>query len=166
MKTHHLFTALLALTMGFAVAQNEKKDPIADIRAQVKDPAKAFTLIVEFHVKPGTEKEFRKAVQESVKNTRKEEGNAAYSCHQDQSDSTKFVFFEIWRSIPALEEHVKQDYVKALLGKAEELAASPPVIRVLKPAVPGAPKPKGGQAPAGEAKPAAGATEKPAEAAK
>ncbi|MBP7949264.1 MAG: antibiotic biosynthesis monooxygenase [Verrucomicrobiales bacterium] len=136
-------TAILAaFAMGTSPAQEGKKDPAADIKAQLKDPSKPFTVLVEFHVKPGTEKEFRKAVQNSVRNTRKEPGNAAYSCHQDVKDPTRFVFFEIWRSIPALEEHLGKDYVKTLLGKAEELSAEPPTIRVLTPWVPGPPKEK------------------------
>lgn len=155
---HHHTTAMrtvtllsvLAATAGFACAQQEKKDPIADIKAQVKDPAKPFSMIVEFHIKPGTEKEFRKVVQDSVKNTKQEPGNAAYACHQDAKDPTRFVFVELWRSVAALEAHIQQPYVKALLGKAEEVAAEPPAIRVLTPWVPGPPKekPSGGAAPA------------------
>lgn len=149
MKTLSLLTAAACLLLGSAFAQDEKKDPIADIRAQVKDPTKPFTLLVEFNLKPGQAKEFRKLVHESVKNTRKEAGNAAYSCHQDAGDPNKFVFFEIWRSIAGLEEHIKQDYVKALLGGAEAMSAQPPVIKVLTPWVPGPPKAPGA-APAGD----------------
>ena len=152
---------IAALSFGIissTVAQYTK-DPIADIKSQLKDPTKPFTTLVEFTIKPQAIKEWRKLVQESVKNTKKEPGSITYTSHQYAKDPGKFVFVEVWRSFAALEEHVKQDYVKTLLTKAGELSAAPPSIRVLTPWVPTPPKPK---TDAGAAKPAAAAETKPA----
>lgn len=156
------FIAALSFGILSSSLAQDTKDPIADIKSQLKDPAKPFTTLVEFTIKPEAIKEWRKLVQESVKNTKKEAGSITYTSHQDAKDPGKFVFVEVWRSFAALEEHVKQDYVKTLLTKAGELSAAPPSIRVLTPWIPAPPKPKAdasAPAPAAETKPAAPATE-------
>ncbi len=132
----------------------DSKDPLADIKSQLKDPAKPFTLIVEFSIKPEHVKEWRKLVQDSVKQTKQEPGCVTYTCHQDAKDPNKFVFVEVWRSMAAIEFHVQQEYVKSLLGKAGELGSAPPNIRVLTPWVPAPPKPKDEGAPAKPTDPA------------
>jgi quinol monooxygenase YgiN len=125
-------TFLIVVLAAAASAQ----DPIADIRAQLKDSDSMFTLIVEMHLKPGSEQQFRKLAQEAVRATRKEPGNAAYEVHQDAKDPGTFVFFEKWRSISAVVEHVAKDYTKTLLDGAADLSSSPMSIRVLTPFVP------------------------------
>ncbi|MGI8604576.1 MAG: putative quinol monooxygenase [Verrucomicrobiales bacterium] len=148
--------SLVAMALTTA-AYAQTADPLAELRAQVKNPDSMFTVIVEFRLKPGSDKEFRKAAQEGVRNTRKEPGNAAYEVHQDAKDPSTFVFFEKWRSMKALEEHIATPYTKNLMAKAAELSASPMTIRVLTPFVPQPPKP-------GVGKPAPGAPDtKPAE---
>lgn len=135
----------IAPTLGFA----QDVDPLADIKKQIKDPAKPFTLIVEFKVKPDKAKDFKKMVREAVKNTRMEPGNAAYQVHADAGQENTLVFFEIWRSVEALEAHVKQEYTKTLLGSAETHCDGKPNIRVLTPFAPAGPgKPKAAETPA------------------
>ncbi len=129
------FLAFLALVAP-ATAQTE--DPLAPIKAAVKDASKPFTLIVEFKLKPGSLKAVRPSVMAAVKATRQEPGNAAYESHLEASSDT-VVFFEKWRSIAALEEHVGKDYTKALLDKLKEVAAEPMKARVLTPFFPGGP---------------------------
>jgi quinol monooxygenase YgiN len=139
----HIFSLLVACSlMSTGVLSQEAKDPIAELKSQLKDPTKPFTTLVEFSIKPESIKEWRKLVQESVKNSRQEPGCITYTSHQDVKDAGKFVFVEVWRDVAALEFHVQQPYVKALLGKAGEISSAPPVIRVLTPWVPAPPKPK------------------------
>jgi quinol monooxygenase YgiN len=135
MKLPLVSLSLLLLVLG-AGARAQEADPIADIRAQLKNPDAMFTLLVEMHIKPGSEKQFRKLAQEAVRNTRQEPGNAAYEVHQDAKNPGKFVFFEKWRGISALTDHVAKDYTKALLSGVSELAESPMTIRLLTPFVP------------------------------
>lgn len=139
-----LLLILLLLPAPLALAQNDKApdDPLADIRRQLKNPQEMFTLIVEFDLKEGHEKEFRQLVQEAVRQTRKEGGSAAYEAHQDANDPTRFVFFEKWRSMTALEEHVMKGYTQHLLNSAAEFSEKPMTVRVLTPYVP-----KGGKHP-------------------
>jgi quinol monooxygenase YgiN len=122
---------------GLAPAHAQDSDPLAGFRAQLKNPDSMFTLIVEFHVKPGTEAAFREAAGPAVQATRREAGNAAYEVHQDVKEPTRFVFFEKWRSLKALEAHVAQEHTKTLLARLGEISESPMTIRLLMPSVPG-----------------------------
>ena len=153
------YLAILSFLAYAAAAPAQTEDPLAPIRSAVKDATKPFTLIVEFKLKPGSLKEVRPIVTAAVKSTRQEPGNAAYETHLDASSDT-LVFFEKWRSIAALEEHVAKDYTKTLLDRMKELAAEPMKLRVLTPFFPagpgGKPAPKAGAAkPAESSKPAA-----------
>jgi quinol monooxygenase YgiN len=120
-----------------AAEENPPADPLAPIKSQLKDPEKPFSLLVEFTLKPASVKEFRALARESVKLTRQEEGNLGYEVHQDIGDAKKLIFWEKWASLAALEKHITFDYVKSLLGRAEELCEGKPVIRVLTPSIPG-----------------------------
>ncbi len=155
-----LLAAALTLLASPVVAQDA--DPLADIRSQLKNPDAPFSMIVEFKVKADMAKEFKALVREAVKNTRKEEGNATYQVHADAKDPNTLVFVEIWRSMKALEDHVKQDYTAKLLGAAATHCEGKPSIRILTPAT-GIPGPKAPGAPGAPGAPAPGVAEKKVE---
>jgi quinol monooxygenase YgiN len=128
--------SLLASFALATIALGQSADPLAPIRAALKDPAKPFTLIVEFKLRPGAAAEARDVVESAVAATRKEPGNAAYACHHDPAEPDTLVFLETWNGLAALESHVAADYTRALLEKLGSLAAEPMKLRVLAPFVP------------------------------
>jgi quinol monooxygenase YgiN len=135
MKHLALFCSLCAFPF-FTPTYAQDADPLAPIKAQVKDHNAPFTLIVEFKVKPDQAKAFKKLIRQAVTNTRKEPGNAVYSTHADTKDENTIVFTEVWRSMEALQSHVGQEYTKALLGSAKDMCEAEPTIRVLLPLTP------------------------------
>src|SRR5207237_36699 len=55
-----------------------KPDRLAAVRAQLKDPAKPFVLLVKFELKAEPDAEFAKLADAAAAGTRKEPGNIAY----------------------------------------------------------------------------------------
>ena len=56
--------------------------------------------------------------------TRKEDGCIDYCLHQDNNDSTVFIFYENWENATCLEKHMNSEhfkaYVSAIDGMIEE----------------------------------------------
>ncbi|MFO0929064.1 MAG: putative quinol monooxygenase [Gemmataceae bacterium] len=121
---------LLAVVMGlslvgFAGAADEKAEP--DLPTRLKNlpvpEGKPFTLIVHLQVKKGQEAALLKAARPAIIGTRKEPGCVAYELHQDLEHPTRFVFFEKWKTVEDLRQHLQMPYLKtfgATLGKATE----------------------------------------------
>lgn len=130
-----LISIILAIAIaGLATAQND--DPLARIKGALKDPAKPFSLVVEFTLKPDSAAAVKSLLATAVQKTREEAGNLAYTCHQDAQNPDTLVFFELWTSIKALESHVTEPHTKALVEKLTELSTEPMKVRVLHPFVP------------------------------
>jgi quinol monooxygenase YgiN len=108
-------------------AQEDKKAPdvIARLKA-VKDLKGPFTLIVHLQVKKGEEKAMLDAAKPAIAATLKEKGCLAYELHQDLDDPTKFVFYERWKSVDALSDHLGAAHTKKLLGAVGKIAAGAP----------------------------------------
>jgi quinol monooxygenase YgiN len=130
-----LISIILAIAVGgLAAAQND--DPLARIKGALKDPAKPFSMAVEFTLKPGSAAAVKSLIATAVQKTREEAGNLAYTCHQDAQNPDTLVFFELWASMKALEFHVTEPYTKAMIEKLTELSTEPMKVRVLYPFVP------------------------------
>lgn len=55
--------------------------------------------------------------------TRQEEGCISYTLHQDNEDSSVFIFYETWQSLVHLERHIASDHYRAYASAAEGLIA-------------------------------------------
>ncbi len=72
--------------------------------------------------------EVLKALQNMVKETRKEEACELYSLHQGIEDKNEFVFYEIWKNEEGLAQHNEQPYIKAFGALADEKLQEKPQI--------------------------------------
>lgn len=121
MRTLLVLVAGLAL-VGFAAAADDKEPDLGTRLKALKVPAgKPFTLIVHMQMKKGQEATMRKAARPAIIATRKEPGCVTYELHQDLEHPTRFVFFEKWKSVEALGEHLEMPYIKKLLGTVGEI---------------------------------------------
>ena len=132
---------LLAVAVNLAACallvpgvRGEEPNPIAvQVKADLKDPNKPFTLTVSIQAKGGAEARLEAAFAKAVPPTRKEKGCLAYDLNRDAKTPTQYLLYERWQNLAALDAHLKTDYINALLKELGELAASSE-IRVLVPA--------------------------------
>jgi quinol monooxygenase YgiN len=128
----------LAVVLTFsalAPAADDTPNPIvAQVKANLKDPDKPFTMLVRIKVKEGSEEKFEKAFAKARVQTRKEKGNRAYDLARDTKMPTQYVVYERWANIEALDEHIKSKYIQALLVELHDLTAGPPELSVFVPA--------------------------------
>jgi quinol monooxygenase YgiN len=124
--------ALLALPLALSAA-DETNPLVAKIKADLKDPTKPFTLIVQLEAKDGMQAKLEAAFAKAVKETRKEKGCLAYNLNRDAKESTRFLVYERWKSLADLEAHLKSPHITALLGELKELLTAPPEGKVLLP---------------------------------
>jgi quinol monooxygenase YgiN len=140
MRTFHRFAlvalAFLLLSMSVPVrAADEKTDPIiANVKANLKDTSKPFTMLVLLKVKAGNEEKFEKAFSKAVEPTRKEKGCKAYDLAREAKAAGQYVVYERWADLAALDAHIKSKHIQTLLGEIGELLASPPEVKVYVPA--------------------------------
>lgn len=120
--------ALLAVAVP-AEAQDKEPEIITRLKA-VKDLKGPFTLIVHVEVKKGEGKHMLEASAPCIAATRKEKGCIAYELHQDLEDPSKFVFFERWKSVKDLQDHLGADHTKKLLGEVVKILAGTPKFQV------------------------------------
>jgi quinol monooxygenase YgiN len=66
-----------------------------------------------------------------VEESRKEVTCLKYDLHQGSEDKTQFVFWEIWESNEALEEHNQQPYIQAFREIAAEKLQAAPLVYLL-----------------------------------
>ena len=78
--------------------------------------------------KPEFIDEVKTVLENMVIQSRKEETCIRYDLHQGTEDKNQFVFWEIWESKDALEQHNQQSYIQAFREMAaEKLQAAPQV---------------------------------------
>jgi len=89
------------------------------------------TVLAKCKAKPGMEEELRKELMALVAPTRSESGCINYDLHQSADDKALFILYENWVSKKDLDEHLAMPYLKAFLGKADEILAQPVDIALL-----------------------------------
>lgn len=94
-------------------------------------PSKELIVVASFKAKNDKQEAAFTELGALVSPTRKEAGCIQYDLHRWTDDPGVFVFYEIWKSKQALEQHLEMPYLQALLGKAEDLFAAPPEINFL-----------------------------------
>ena len=126
--------ALLALPALALSAADEPHPLVAKIKADLKDPAKPFTLVVQLQVKEGMHAKLETAFVKAAKETRKEKGCITYDLNRDAKDPTRFMVYERWKSLADLEAHLKAPHITALFDELKDVLAAPPEGKVLLPA--------------------------------
>jgi (4S)-4-hydroxy-5-phosphonooxypentane-2,3-dione isomerase len=119
------------------VLAEEKENPILTLaKASVKNPEKPFTLIVALKVKEGAREKFEAAFARASRATHKEKGNLRYDLNRDTKEPSGYLVYERWKSVAALEQHLKTDHIKELLAALPDLLAGSPEPHILLPVGP------------------------------
>ena len=89
-------------------------------------------IIVHAHieVKSGNEAAFASAAKKCVEETRKENGNIAYSLHASVINGAKFIIVEKWESRENLIAHTKTDHYIEYKKATADLLEKPTIVEV------------------------------------
>jgi quinol monooxygenase YgiN len=99
-------------------AGEDKENPVITfVKSRLKNPDKPFTLIVRVQVKEGAGKQFEAAFAKAIPASRKEKGNLAYDLNRDTQDPSRYLVYERWKDLAALEAHLQTPHLKALLAE-------------------------------------------------
>jgi quinol monooxygenase YgiN len=71
-----------------------------------------IVLIVHMKVRPGTEEECKRLIRAMEEHTRTEQGCIQYVGHQSLEDSTRFSFYETYKSRADLDAHWASEHFK------------------------------------------------------
>lgn len=113
---------LSAVALGFALAGFATADDhpvVASAKKELKHPDKPFTMWVSVTAKAGKEKELEEAFLACQKDTRKEKGCVAYDINRGAD--RKYFFYEKWKNVDGLNDHINADHTKKLLAKFADL---------------------------------------------
>jgi quinol monooxygenase YgiN len=117
------------------VAGEDKENPvITSVKSQLKNPDKPFTLIVRVQVKEAAGKQFEAAFAKAITATRKEKGNLGYDLNRDTRDPSRYLVYERWKDLAALEAHLKTPHIKTLLEELPKMTDGALESQVLVPA--------------------------------
>jgi quinol monooxygenase YgiN len=122
----------LALVFSLPAACAQEEHPaVTLIKSKVKDPKKPFAILVEFKVRAGKEKDFEAAFKPALEATRKEPGCVAYHLNRDPDHPEVYTMYEQFKSIAALEAHMKEKHTDTLLKTVVPMCEGDPKIKVL-----------------------------------
>jgi quinol monooxygenase YgiN len=82
-------------------------------------------VVAEMKAKDGQEKELRKQTVALLEPTRKEKGCVRYDLHISDTDPGRFLFYEVWTSPQALQEHLRSQHFTAFIDRSDEWLAEP-----------------------------------------
>ncbi|HQR09189.1 MAG TPA: putative quinol monooxygenase [Gemmatales bacterium] len=103
---------------------------IAAVKSQVKDVTLPFNMSVHASIKPGTSAPFEAAFTECIKLTRKENGCIAYDLNRSYEEPNKYINYERWASVAALDAHLNAPHTVKLLTAIAPFLDGSPVIKV------------------------------------
>lgn len=108
---------------------------LAFVRGKVMDPSRSFTLIADLEAHPGRGDDVAASIVSSgaVGLTRSEPGCVAYDVCRDAESPDRFVAYECWRDLSALEAHLATRHFAAVGAALHGLLAGAPVVRVFTP---------------------------------
>ncbi|MFN4260614.1 MAG: putative quinol monooxygenase [Gemmataceae bacterium] len=125
---------LLPFLAAPAWGQQEPHPIAVQVKSQLQDPDKPFTMMVYLQVKKGTQKQFETAFAKAIEGTRKEKGCIAYDLNRDVKDPTRYIVYERWKTLKDLEEHLRTPHITQLIEEVGDLFTSPPDAKVMLPA--------------------------------
>jgi len=129
-----LTTAAILILPLIARSQAEPHPIVAQVKGELKDPAKPFTMVVRLQLKDGMQDKFEAAFAKAAKETRKEKGCVTYELSREAKDGTRYLVYERWKSLADLDTHIKSAYITTLLGELKDMLVGAPEIKVLLPA--------------------------------
>lgn len=126
MPARRLF-ALAAMLAAVGVAPAADDHPVvAAAKKELKHPDKPFAMWVAVTAKAGKEKELEEAFLACQKDVRKEKGFLAYDINRGAD--RKYFFYEKWKSVDGLAEHVAAAHTQKLLKQFADLLDGDPKV--------------------------------------
>ena len=127
-----LAVPLVALALAGSDSRAADEHPVITlVKSKVKDEKKPFAILVTFKVKAGQEKKFEEAFPPCLAATRKEPGCVAYHLNRDPDEPNTYIMYEQFKSVAALDDHLKQKHTETLLKTVGPLTDGDPMIKVL-----------------------------------
>jgi quinol monooxygenase YgiN len=121
----------LALALALSTARAAADHPVvALVKSKVKDPGKPFALLVTIKAKEGKQKELEAAFAPCIAATKKEPGCVAYELNRDPDDPAVYLMYEKFKSVAALEDHLKRAHTVKLLKALGALTDGGPRAKV------------------------------------
>jgi quinol monooxygenase YgiN len=105
------------------------------VRGKLADTSCPFAIIADLEAQPSRGADVAAAIMQThvVELTRSEPGCVAYDIGRDADSPDRFVAYECWRDLAALEDHLLTQHFAAVGGALGGLLAGAPVVRVLTP---------------------------------
>jgi quinol monooxygenase YgiN len=126
---------LIVVVGATSSLRGQEESPIlTQVKANLKDPDRPFTMVVLAKLKDGTGPQFERAFAKAIRGTRQEKGNRAYDLNRDARHPHLYMVYERWTNLAALDYHLKTPHITTLLSEIGDLLAEPPEVKVLVPA--------------------------------
>jgi quinol monooxygenase YgiN len=91
-----------------------------------------FALVVRFDLHPGAAAAFDNLVDETLALIRaREPGTIVYACHQVEGSTDSRIFYELYATRSAFEDHEAGEHVQRFLHERERYLAGPPRVEFL-----------------------------------
>ncbi len=136
MTARHLIPGLILAVLvvpSLSAAPDGTQALIERLEKSVKGDKKPFTLVVQIHVKPGTEAKFEATAAKTVKATVAEKGCLGYGLHRDLEKPGHYTLVERWKGLAALRKHLEEKHTKKLLALLPEVSTMPLAIDIYAP---------------------------------
>ena len=135
-RRHAALLAVVCLASAPAGADEQPRalHPVAsEAAAKLSGSAGPFVMVVQLQALKGRGDDLVEALATPRRETAKEAGNLEYALSREAADPDRFVLYERWLDVEALDEHLKQPYLVELLAAFERLLVEPPTVTVLRP---------------------------------
>jgi quinol monooxygenase YgiN len=91
-----------------------------------------FALVVRFGLRPGTEDDFDRLVEETTAHIRSDEpGTLLYLCHRVKGEPDARVFYELYRDDAAFQAHEVAAHVKEFHSRRAPMMSGPERVEFL-----------------------------------
>ena len=91
-----------------------------------------FALVVRFDLRSGVAAAFDDLVEETLALIRRREpGTLVYACHQVEGSPDSRVFYELYETRSAFEDHEAGEHVRRFLHERQQYLAGPPRVEFL-----------------------------------
>ncbi|MEN0111304.1 MAG: putative quinol monooxygenase [Planctomycetota bacterium] len=137
----HFLASLACVAWGFAAATPSTADEAAELHPIAAGVAERlgdaaggeFVMVVLLEVPEGGADALIAAMDAPTRGTLAEPGNLAYALSRDADNPQRFLLYERWRNVAALDAHLRQPYLVALLKQFADVLAKPPGVTVYAP---------------------------------
>jgi len=90
----------------------------------------AVTIVAKVTAKSDAVEAVKTELLKMISPTRQEEGCIEYRLHQDNDDPAVFVFYENWKSLVCLEQHMNSKHFQAYVAAVGDLIADKTVHKM------------------------------------